>query len=126
LVEPKGSEAYRLGFDEREYSYSPTGFPTAVCAYVVDREIWRFQSLRTRVSTTCALTASITAPVTGSCGLPACTARVPNLCVGVGARGGVSIECSGSVIVNNSSDSGSWQKYCTRKKHRKKLLRRKI
>ena len=25
-------EAYRLGFDEREYSYSPTGFPTAVCA----------------------------------------------------------------------------------------------
>ena len=25
-------EAYRLGFDEREYSYSPTGTPTAVCA----------------------------------------------------------------------------------------------
>lgn len=25
-------EAYRLGLDEREYSYSPTGFPTAVCA----------------------------------------------------------------------------------------------
>jgi len=24
--------AYRLGFDEREYSYSPTGLPTAVCA----------------------------------------------------------------------------------------------
>jgi len=24
--------AYRLGLEEREYSYSPTGFPTAVCA----------------------------------------------------------------------------------------------
>ena len=31
--------AYLLGFDEREYSYCPTGFPTLVCAKVVDSEI---------------------------------------------------------------------------------------
>jgi hypothetical protein len=31
--------AYRFGFEEREYSYSPIGFPTAVCANVVDSEI---------------------------------------------------------------------------------------
>lgn len=34
----------------------------------------------------------MTAPVVGSCGLPACTARVPKLCTGDGARGGVSME----------------------------------
>jgi hypothetical protein len=44
-------------------------------------------------------TGSITAPVTGSCGLPACTAKVPNLCTGEGARGGVSIGCSESVMI---------------------------
>jgi hypothetical protein len=32
-------ETYRLGFEERAYSYSPTGFPTSVCAKVVEREI---------------------------------------------------------------------------------------
>jgi hypothetical protein len=30
---------YRLGFEEREYSYSPTGLPRPVCANVVDSEI---------------------------------------------------------------------------------------
>lgn len=44
-------------------------------------------------------TGSMTAPVTGSCSAPACTARVPNLCTGEGARGGVSIGCSGSVMM---------------------------
>ena len=38
------------------------------------------------------LTASMTAPVEGSWGLPAWTARVPKLCTGEGALGGVSIE----------------------------------
>lgn len=38
------------------------------------------------------LTDSMTAPVAGSCGLPACTARVPKLCTGDDARGGVSID----------------------------------
>lgn len=38
------------------------------------------------------LTDSMTAPVEGSWGLPAWTARVPNLCKGEGALGGVSIE----------------------------------
>jgi hypothetical protein len=33
------ADAYRFGFEEREYSYSPIGFPTAVCAKVVDSEI---------------------------------------------------------------------------------------
>ena len=33
------ANTYRLGFDDREYSYSPTGLPTLVCANVVDREI---------------------------------------------------------------------------------------
>jgi len=33
------AHAYRFGFEEREYSYSPMGFPTAVCANVVEREI---------------------------------------------------------------------------------------
>ena len=37
------------------------------------------------------LTASMTAPVLGSCGLPACIARVPKLATGEGARGGVLI-----------------------------------
>ena len=37
------------------------------------------------------LTDSMTAPVTGSWGLPAWTARVPNLCTGDAALGGVSI-----------------------------------
>jgi len=34
------SKLSRLGFEDLEYSYSPTGFPTAVCAYVVDSEIY--------------------------------------------------------------------------------------
>jgi hypothetical protein len=33
------ADTYRLGFEDREYSYSPIGFPTAVCANVVDSEI---------------------------------------------------------------------------------------
>jgi hypothetical protein len=33
------AETYRFGFEDREYSYSPTGFPTLVCAKVVDSEI---------------------------------------------------------------------------------------
>lgn len=37
-------------------------------------------------------TDSMTAPVAGSCGLPACTARVAKLYSGDGARGGVSME----------------------------------
>lgn len=36
----------------------------------------------------------MTAPVTGSWGLPACTAKVPNLWTGDAALGGVSIDCS--------------------------------
>lgn len=39
-------------------------------------------------------TDSMTAPVLGSRGLPACTARVPKFCRGEGARGGVSIDPS--------------------------------
>jgi hypothetical protein len=65
----------------QEFAYSPTGFPNPVWANVVLR-----------------LIDSITAPVTGSCGLPACTASVPNLCTGDGARGGVSIGTSETVI----------------------------
>ena len=38
------------------------------------------------------LTDSITAPVDGSWGAPAWTAKVPKLCTGEGALGGVSIE----------------------------------
>jgi hypothetical protein len=60
----------------------PTGFPTLVCANVVDSEI-----------------GSMTAPVTGSCGLPACTANVPKRCTGDGARGGVSMGTSEIVMV---------------------------
>ena len=43
------SKLSRLGFEDREYSYAPTGLPTAVWAKVVEREI-----------------DSMTAPVTGS------------------------------------------------------------
>lgn len=42
---------------------------------------------------------SMTAPVAGSCGLPACTARVPNPWTGEGARGGVEMGWSVCVIV---------------------------
>ena len=45
------------------------------------------------------LTASMTAPVTGSCGDPAWTALVPNLCTGDGARGGVSMGSSNLVMI---------------------------
>ncbi len=48
------SKLVRLGFELRLYSYAPTGLPTADCAKVVEREM-----------------GSITAPVVGSCGLPA-------------------------------------------------------
>ena len=68
------SKLSRLGLEERVYSYAPSGCPTADCAKVVEREM-----------------GSITAPVTGSCGEPAWTARVPNLWTGDGARGGVSM-----------------------------------
>jgi hypothetical protein len=43
------SKLSRLGFEEREYSYAPTGLPTEVWAKVVEREM-----------------DSMTAPVTGS------------------------------------------------------------
>lgn len=76
------------------YSYAPTGLPTLVWAKVVDNEIWIYVShgcVRNagivRISTD-----SMTAPVEGSWGLPACTANVPKLCTGDDARGGVSIE----------------------------------
>lgn len=49
------------------------GLPTAVWAKVVEREM-----------------DSMTAPVEGSWGEPAWTARVPKLATGEGARGGVS------------------------------------
>ena len=35
----KEEKTYRLGFEEREYSYSPMGWPTLVCANVVESEI---------------------------------------------------------------------------------------
>ncbi len=66
------SKLARFGLLLRLYSNSPTGLPTAVWAKVVDSEM-----------------ASMTAPVAGSCGDPACTARVPNPWTGDGARGGV-------------------------------------
>jgi hypothetical protein len=40
------SKLSRLGLEEREYSYWPTGFPTPVCAKVVEREICACQPLR--------------------------------------------------------------------------------
>ena len=43
------SKLSRLGLEDREYSYWPTGLPTADCAKVVEREM-----------------DSMTAPVTGS------------------------------------------------------------
>ncbi|KAL1862692.1 hypothetical protein VTK73DRAFT_6682 [Phialemonium thermophilum] len=75
------SKLVRLGLLLRLYSYSPTGLPTLVWAKVVDREM-----------------GSITAPVTGSCGEPACTASVPKPCTGDGARGGVEMEWSWTVM----------------------------
>jgi hypothetical protein len=33
-------KTYRLGLELRVYSYKPTGLPTLVWAYVVDKEIW--------------------------------------------------------------------------------------
>jgi len=35
------ADTYLFGFEDREYSYSPTGFPTLVCANVVESEICR-------------------------------------------------------------------------------------
>lgn len=49
------------------------------------------------------LTGSITAPVTGSMGDPACTANVPNAWSGEGALGGVSIDCSMIVMLSAST-----------------------
>jgi hypothetical protein len=62
----------------------PTGLPTADWAKVVDREM-----------------ASMTAPVAGSMGEPAWTARVPKAWTGVGGRTGVvtGSEVTGGVIV---------------------------
>ena len=65
------SKLSRFGFDDLEYSYKPIGLPTAVCANVVERD-----------------NGSITAPVVGSMGEPACIASVPKLYTGDGARGG--------------------------------------
>jgi hypothetical protein len=93
------AETYRLGFEERAYSYSPTGFPTSVWAKVVEREICTSQRLDPQKKGSGKRTASMTAPVTGSWGLPAWTARVPKPCTGEGARGGVSMGCSEMVMV---------------------------
>lgn len=68
------SKLTRFGFEDRVYSNSPTGLPTADCANVVLSEM-----------------GSMTAPVTWSMGAPAWTARVPKPWTGDGARGGVSI-----------------------------------
>jgi len=35
------SKLSRLGLEDREYSYSPTGFPTLVWANVVESEIYK-------------------------------------------------------------------------------------
>lgn len=37
---PGSDFVYRLGFELLVYSYTPMGLPTAVCAKVVEREIW--------------------------------------------------------------------------------------
>jgi len=73
----------------------------------VEREILPCQLPRPSRLAPIALTASITAPVTGSCGLPAWTARVPNLCTGLGARGGVSMGCSGSVMAMSCTSASN-------------------
>lgn len=79
-----------FGFELLLYSYKPTGLPTAVCAKVVEREI-----------------GAITAPVVGSIGEPACTARVPKLWTGEGARGGVSMQPSCFVNKRSCGFKGS-------------------
>ena len=70
------------------------GLPTLVCAKVVEREIYMNISNIAypgqKVSKI--LTDSMTAPVVGSWGLPAWTARVPKLCTGEGTFGGVRID----------------------------------
>jgi hypothetical protein len=79
-----------FGFELLLYSYKPTGLPTAVCAKVVEREI-----------------GAMTAPVVGSMGEPACTARVPKLWTGEGARGGVSMQPSCFVNKRSCGFKGS-------------------
>lgn len=105
------SKLVLLGFADRVYSYSPTGFPTAVWAKVVEREIWECQG-KDMCMQEGRYTDSMTAPVTGSIGDPACTARVPNFCTGEGALGGVSIGpplLVGTVILEGSHvDPDGW------------------
>lgn len=60
---------------------------------MVESEIWLIQFDIPDV-VDMSLTDSITAPVTGSWGLPAWTANVPNPWTGEGALGGVSIDPS--------------------------------
>lgn len=36
---PDSNHSYRFGFELLVYSYAPTGWPTPVCAKVVEREI---------------------------------------------------------------------------------------
>lgn len=67
-----------FGFELLTYSYAPTGWPTPFCAKVVERDIYFIERTSKKVKQA-SLTDSITAPVTGSCGLPAWTANVPNL-----------------------------------------------
>lgn len=63
---------YRFGFADREYSYWPTGLPTAVWANVVDKDIYKpCQNEISHKEKREIHTDSITAPVTGSCGEPA-------------------------------------------------------
>lgn len=52
-------------------------------------------------------TGAMTAPVTGSNGAPACTANVPKLWTGVGARAGVSTEPSSAVKILSLGRRGS-------------------
>jgi hypothetical protein len=65
------------------------GRPTAVCAKVVDKDI-----------------GAMTAPVEGSRGEPAWTARVPNPCTGEGALAGVSIQPSSFVRIRSWGSRG--------------------
>lgn len=78
-----------FGLEEREYSYRPMGLPKDVWANVVEREM-----------------GAMTAPVEGSMGEPACTARVPKLWTGVAARMGVSMQPSSVVVTRSFGRSG--------------------
>jgi hypothetical protein len=66
------SKFCRFGLAERVYS-NPMGFPTAVCAKVVESVIWKLIQAQLIEL----LTGSMTAPEVGSIGEPAWTASVP-------------------------------------------------